>query len=530
MDLRRRLLAHTWAQLGLVLLIVILANTWSARSFFRVDLTQDRVYTLDLTTRALLAQLEKRLLVKVYFTRGLEAPYNNHEQILVDKLEDLRAYSKGMMDIQVTDPTFVKELMEEAGRFGITPIQYRYRSSSVTEMKEVYMGVALVYGDRQEVIPAVTDTNGLEYLLARAIKRLLSDEPPPVVGWTVANDEPSLLTGTGPLERIRNAITEEYQLVGVELGGVDGVPEEVDALFVVGPQKPFSDRAQYQLDQFLMRGGSLAVFVTNTRPDLRSLRPQAVLHGLDALMGHYGVQINRDVVVDRQRNGMMSFPVLQGRQVVQVPVNYPLIPRATKLHPDSAVTRGLESMLFPFASSLTLADPMPTDVVTEVLAASSEAGGRIRGVRTIDPAAYKMVAPGEERGSWPLVVTASGTFRSAFADKPIPPPAQAPPGFEDDASARLRESAPARLVVSGSADFVANNVAFMLNLTDWMAQDTSLIDIRSKQVRTPVLEPLETAEDRAWRAFNLLAGSAAMLLLGLGRAARAALVARRSAA
>jgi hypothetical protein len=140
------------------------------------------------------------------------------------------------------------------------------------------------------------------------------------------------------------------------------------------------------------------------------------------------------------------------------------------------------------------------------------------------------VAPGEERGSWPLVVTASGTFRSAFADKPIPPPAPAPPGFEDDASARLRESAPARLVVSGSADFVANNVAFMLNLTDWMAQDTSLIDIRSKQVRTPVLEPLETAEDRAWRAFNLLAGSAAMLLLGLGRAARAALVARRSAA
>ena len=103
MDLRRSLLANTWAQLVLVIGIVIAANTWASGTFARLDLTADRVYSLDLSTRALLYRLDKPLLAKVYFTKGLQAPYNNHEQILLDKLEDFRAYSKGLMDIEVAD-------------------------------------------------------------------------------------------------------------------------------------------------------------------------------------------------------------------------------------------------------------------------------------------------------------------------------------------------------------------------------------------------------------------------------------------
>ena len=108
-----------------------------AHAMAGLDLTAERVYSLDLATRALLYRLDKPLLAKVYFTKGLQAPYNNHEQILVDKLEDFRAYSKGLMDIEIADPSGVKELTEEAQRFGIEPIQYRYRSSQVTELKQV---------------------------------------------------------------------------------------------------------------------------------------------------------------------------------------------------------------------------------------------------------------------------------------------------------------------------------------------------------------------------------------------------------
>ncbi len=516
MHLRKTLMAHVWAQLVLVVAIIVLANLWASRSFVRMDLTHDRVYSLDLHTRALMYKLDKPLLAKVYFSGGLQAPYNNHEQALVDKLEDLRAYSKGLMDVEVTDPTNVKELEAEAKRFGIEPIQYRYQSSNVTEMKKVFMGVALVYGDRQEVLPAVTRVESLEYELARAVKRLVADEGPRTIGWTVSNGEPDLLTGGGPLQRIREAIVQEYNLQGVVLGGVDGVPDEVDALFVVGPQRPLSDRALYQLDQFVMRGGSLAVFVTNTKADLRTLRPQTIFHGLEPLMGHYGVRINRDVVVDRQRNGQMRFPVRQGRQVVQMPVNYPLIPRATVLDQDSPVTKGLDSMLFPFASSLDVSEDLPEEVTSTVLVASSDAGGRIRGIRTIDPTAYKVVAPGEERGSWPLVVGLSGTFRSLYADRAVPPPPDEG-GDSAPAAAKIRESAPARLVVAGSADFVANNVSFMLNLADWLVQDEALISIRSKSVQVPSLDPLTADQSRNWKLVNMFGGTGLLMLLGFVR-------------
>ena len=519
MDLRRRLLAHTWAQLALVLMAVVLLNTWAARSFMRVDLTQDKLYSLDLATRVLVNRVERPLTAKVYFTRGLQAPYNNHEQVLVDTLEDMRAYSRGLMEIEVTDPTNLKELEAEARRFGIEPIQYRYRGEGVTEMRKVFMGVALVYGDQQQVLPAVTDIATIEYDLARALKGLVTDEEPRTIGWTVSHGEPDLFgTQGGPLATIRSRLAEDYNLKPVELGGEGGIPDDIDALYVVGPQKPLSMRALYQLDQYVMRGGAMALFVTNTRADMRTLRPQSIYHGLEPLIGHYGVQLNRDLVVDRTMNGMMRFPVRRGQFVQQVPVNYPLIPKVTDLSAEHPVVRGLDSMLFPFASSLTVADPLPTGIEATVLATSSPASGRIKGVVTIDPGAFKMVAPGEERGAAPMVVTLTGPFDSYFADKDIPTTTAASGRVvRDDPATKLRQGAPARLVLSGSADFVANNIAFMRNLTDWMAQDESLIGIRSKTAQLPALDPMEPLQARLLKLGNLLGGSVLLLIFGLGR-------------
>jgi hypothetical protein len=62
----------------------------------------------------------------------------------------------------------------------------------------------------------------------------------------------------------------------------------------------------------------------------------------------------------------------------------------------------------------------------------------------------------------------------------------------------------------------------MLNLTDWMLQDESLIGIRSKTVKLPSLEPLEPDESRKYKLINLLLGPVLLLLLGIGR-----LIARR---
>ena len=514
MSPRQVLSLNSWLQLLSVVCIILCVNVLSSRHFLRLDVTDDKVHSLDMSTRALVWQLDKPLHVKVYFTEGLQAPYNNHRSALVDKLEELRAYSQGWLTIDVVDPTNLKELEEEAKRFGIEPIDYRFRDQNTTELRKVFMGVALVYGDKQEVLPIITQIETLEYDIARALRQLLSPERSKlVIGFVTGHQEPNLLEAGGPLATLRERLLETYDIVEVPLGGVDGVPSSVDVLWEVGPQEPLSPRALYQLDQFLLKGGSLGVFVTNSKADMRSLKPQNLFHGMEPLLGHYGVKVNRDLLVDRVNNGRMTFPIRYGQTVRPVQLNYPLIPKLTEVNPFEPAVKGIDSMLAPFASSVEIAEHLSSGITASTWVSTSHRAGTLRGVTTLDPKAFQMVAPGEETGSRSVIVGLTGQWTSYFAKSAIPSPETGEELGAYEESERLREGASARLMVAGSADMVANNIAFMLNLADWMVQDEALINIRSKVLRVNTFEPLDSSSLLNYRMFNLLGGSILLLVV-----------------
>ena len=504
---------NSWAQLLFVLVIVVSVNVFSSKHFLRLDMTQDRNYSLDISTQALVWKLDKPLIIKVYFSENLQAPYNNHQAALLSKLEELRAYSKGWLQIEVLDPTNVAEKEEEAQRFGIEPIEYRYRGHNSAELKKVFMGAALVYGDRQETLPAITQVETLEYDLARALRALLMEEPErKIIGFTVGNDEPDFRTASGPLASLRDRLLESYDLMPIELGGSGAIDKNVDVLWVIGPQRTLSPRALYQIDQFIMKGGAVGFFLTNSKADMRSMSPQNLYHGLEPLLGHYGVTLNRDILVDRVHNGRMSFPVRYGNTVRPVQINYPLIPKLTEMPKGIPVTKGLDAMLAPFSSSLELVEVLAPGVEGEIWVASSNNTGRLRGVVTLDPKAFQIVNPGEEVGSWGVVAGLTGSWRSYFAQSDIPLPVDGSALDVYESSERIRDGANARMVVVGSADFVANNVAFMLNLADWMVQDEELINIRSKVIRYNTFEALDSGTLVKMRLWNLFGG---MCIIGL---------------
>ena len=496
---------NNWLQLLLVIGIVILANMWSAKNFYRVDLTKEGVYSLELSTKALVWKLEKPLYAKVFFTKELQTPYNNHEAILIDKLEELQAYSQGWMKIEISDPTNKNDLAAQAQGFGVSPINYRYKSKSSTELKKVYMGMVFVYGDRQETLPAITRIETLEYDIARALRRLLSPErEKPVIGISSGHDEPNILGGKGPLEALRMRLDENYTLREVPLGSEEAFPDDLDMLWVVGPQKTLSTKAQYQLDQFMMQGGSLGLFLTNTKPNLRSLGIDPVYHGLEGLLAHYGVQLHRDTIIDRVYNGEMAFPSRQGKVVRQVSINHPLIVKAPKLDATLPVMNGMERLITPFASSITLLEPLPLNIEASVWVSSSKESGRAEGVKTIHPNAFTRRALGEIQGSYPIVVQLSGAWTSYFAEKDI----------GKKSGTKISQGAPARLIVGGSADMVANNLPFMLNLADWMVEDDDLINIRAKIIQLPEMTRIDTATERNYKIWNLLFGTVLIFVWG----------------
>ena len=97
----------------------------------------------------------------------------------------------------------------------------------------------------------------------------------------------------------------------------------------------------------------------------------------------------------------------------------------------------------------------------------------------------------------------NGTWTSYFADKEV-----------KGVTNKITQGAPARLVVGGSADLVANNLPFMLNLADWMVDDPDLINIRAKIIQLPQMEVIEEGKERQYKLFNLLFGSILVLIFG----------------
>lgn len=517
----RNLRFNAALEMVLTVVIVLLANVLAARHFVRVDVTADRLHSLDEASKQVVRQLDRPLLVQLYFTRGLEAQYANHEQIVKDKLEEYAAYGGGRVRITAVDPSTDPEAAKEAQKLGLTQLEYTVRQEDRAELRKIWMGAVLIHGGQQEVLPALTNLSTLEYDLTSAITRLVAQrEERKVLAWSVGHGEPDWRADRGPLRGLAEELGKRFELRAVPLGGEGLVPDDVDILLVVGPQEPMGDRALYQLDQFLLRGGAAGVFVTHHRPDVRALRSTKVVSGLEPLLGHYGVRVNQDLVIDRVENGALRFPVRSGKQLAWRDVNYAGVPRATGLSPDSVLVAGLGSMVFPFTSSLTLADPLPDGVRGEVLASSSPASGSVPALASLDPAAVRAVLPDERRGPFPVLVALTGSLRSFFETRPEPAPEEGAAAADEAGSAaatRLTEGAPTRLVVAGSADFIANNAAFVMNLADWLAQEEGLIGIRSKVAKVPSLAATTPGEQLAWKAFNLLVGPLLLFAWGAWR-------------
>jgi gliding-associated putative ABC transporter substrate-binding component GldG len=531
-DARRRLLRDATLEMVLVAIVIVLANLLSVKAFARIDLTGDRRFSLDDASKALVVGLDKPLLVRAFFTPGLEAPYNNHEESFRDKIEEFRAYGRGRIELSVEDPGSDPGVARQAQEFGIHPLEYTVRRADRAELRKVYMGAVLVHGERTEVLPALTDLGSLEYELAAAIRRLtVKVEDIPTLAWSTGHGEPDLAKVDGPMRAFLESVARKARIRPVELGGVGLLDEDVDALLVVGPQAPLNDRALWQIDQFVMRGGAAAFFVTATRPDMRALRPVRVASGLEPLLAHLGVQVNRDIVLDRASNGAMAFPTRSGGRVVTRNVNYALIPRATDLGKESPLTRGMETLLVPFASSLGVAEPQ-AGTTLDVVARSSASAGAVQGLRTIDPAALENVLSSEKRGPFALAVAGTGSFRSFYETRPVPPADPEVPEEQDGLSQEeqkpIVEGAPARVFVVGSADFVANNPLFMQNLVDWLTQDTALVGIRSKLAALAPMRPTRAGERAAWKGVAIATGPLLLCAAGAARQLRFRRRARRT--
>ena len=161
---------------ALAVAIVGVLNFVSRDLFFRLDLTDNHMYSLSESSKRVVAKLEDRLTMKVYFSDNLPGEYGNNRRYLQDLLEEYEAYSRGRIQFEFYRPESDAKLQEEARKYGIQPVQLQVIENDKLEVKRVYMGMAFLYGDEREALPVIRTTTGLEYDITIQIKKLVDRE------------------------------------------------------------------------------------------------------------------------------------------------------------------------------------------------------------------------------------------------------------------------------------------------------------------------------------------------------------------
>ena len=158
----------------LFIIVLVLLNLVTSKSFFRVDLTSEKSYSISPASRQVLATLEEPLSVRVFFSENLPAPYSGVEQYVKDILSEYKNSSRGNFTYEFFDVDKA-EGQRIARGYGLSQFQIREIKNNEMGTKYVFMGLSLSYADQNEKIDAITSSEGFEYKLTSAISKLVSN-------------------------------------------------------------------------------------------------------------------------------------------------------------------------------------------------------------------------------------------------------------------------------------------------------------------------------------------------------------------
>ncbi|MEO6131676.1 MAG: GldG family protein, partial [Saprospiraceae bacterium] len=156
----------------LVIGIVALVFLLSREFFFRVDLTEDKEFTMSKATKNILHDLEDPVTVKAYFSENLPAEFERVKTDFQNLLIEYNNISKGKVNYQFINPGIDQKSEQEAAQNGIQPILINVREKDEASQKKAFMGAVVEYGDQKEVLPFISRESSMEYDLTTAIKKI----------------------------------------------------------------------------------------------------------------------------------------------------------------------------------------------------------------------------------------------------------------------------------------------------------------------------------------------------------------------
>ena len=158
---------------ALFIVFLLLLNIVSYNSFFRLDLTEPKSYSLSKPSKQVVKNLQEPLTIRVFFDKNLPTPYNSVAQYVEDLLAEYDGVANKNFSVINMDLS-KEESLGMASDYGLSQIQIQEIKNNEVGFKQVYMGLVLSYGDSIETLDSITSTEGFEYKLTTKISKMIS--------------------------------------------------------------------------------------------------------------------------------------------------------------------------------------------------------------------------------------------------------------------------------------------------------------------------------------------------------------------
>ncbi|MGG5808474.1 GldG family protein [Falsiroseomonas sp. CW058] len=485
----------------------------------RLDLTENRLYTLSDGTRQVLAGLQDPITLRIFYSRKLGATipvYGAYAERVRAMLEEYAAVSRGRLRLEFFDPEPFSETEDRAQALGLQGVPVDQSG------EQVYFGLAGVnLFDDERTIPFLQPDRErfLEYDLTRMVWELSNPRRPVmgVISSLPLNGDPRAMMmrqpGAGQPFVAMNQLRQFYTLRDIA-ADAQAIDADVQVLLVAHAQN-LSDQTLYAIDQFVMRGGRL-IAMTDPHSESQASRPAPggrppadTSSSLARLFDAWGIEAPSDkVVLDIRDAWRVRSSDPRDRMQAVAYLAWFNIP-AAGLNRSEVATAELQQVTVASAGEVRRRDGAAIEFVPLLTTSDRTQLVDAAAVRQ-EPNPARLLANFQPDGGGRVIAARiRGQLSSAFPAAPAPAEGTERPA--DFPAHRARSEGPANLVVANDADILedrfwvrvqdffgqqvttplSDNGAFLINLADSMAGGEALVSLRS---RGESLRPFEMVE------------------------------------
>lgn len=530
----------------LIILIILFGVNWAASVWHtRLDFTNEKRFTISNASKQLLKNIKAPIQVDVFLKGDYPSGFKKLSSSTEDLLQEFKEIAGKNFQYNFISPEEMVEGTEVSyadtlSAMGLFPINLTSQLKEGQQQQFVYP-VALVHYNEQ-VLPVILyqgktpiinfqELNSaealLEYKIANAISKISQTEKTSI-GYANGNGEPM---DYSIYDLVENNLNIDYKLSLFNINKQPFIPLDFKVLLMVKPTQPFTEDAKLKLDQYVMNGGKILMFIDRLNAEMDSLQIKneviAYDRGLELndIMFKYGVRLNADLVMDLQCD-YLPFDVNGNGQFDLLPWNYFPVLESKSNHP---INKNLGFVSGRFVNSI---DTVEAEGIKKTILLSSSANARRIATPALISGKENVAAPEDEKfrnPNIPVAVLLEGKFTSLYANRT----SQA---MRDSIAAYGGSFLPQsltdnKMIIVADGDIVLNSVVkgnqpipmgmnpytfgtqrefpfankdFLQNCIDYLINENNLSEAKGKDYVVRLLDTKKVKEEKTfWQVINI---------------------------